>query len=103
MSHMETVPFFGTLTFNAYAPLLIVLLSLATYFNIYGKVLAWLSVEHEDALIFGEEFEEKEREGKILLGKQGRGSGAGRRQQQTEFCRINTTDNDNEADNEFSI
>ena len=33
MSHMETVPFFGTLTFNSYAPLLICLLGLATKFN----------------------------------------------------------------------
>ena len=71
MSHMETVPFFGTLTFNSYAPLLIVLLCLFTGLNLYGKILAWLGIEHDDALLSvkGEDWENKIEEGKILLRK----------------------------------
>ena len=104
MSHMETVPFFGTLTFNSYAPLLIVLLCFATKFNIYGKVLAWLSIEHEDAVfnMGGEEFVEKEREGKILLsrGSSGRSNNnnsnnnndRGGNTTSAEFSRISTSE-----------
>ena len=66
-----SIPVFGT-SFSVYAPLITVLLSLATFFNWYGRLLAKLGVDHEDAVLFGgdaEEYEMRLREGKTLLAR----------------------------------
>ena len=57
MKNMDTIPVFGT-SFSVYAPLITVLLSLATFFNWYGRLLAKLGVDHEDAVLFGGDAEE---------------------------------------------
>jgi len=53
MSHMETVPFFGT-SFSVYAPLLILALCGFTLCNGYARLLSLLGMEHEDAILMGD-------------------------------------------------
>ena len=56
MSDMSTIPFFGT-SFTVYAPLLILAVCLFTLCDFYPKMLRLLGVEHEDALLLGDEDE----------------------------------------------
>mmetsp|Transcript_12533 Transcript_12533/g.29066 ORF Transcript_12533/g.29066 Transcript_12533/m.29066 type:complete len:97 (-) Transcript_12533:852-1142(-) len=68
MSNMSTVPFFGT-NFSVYAPLLILALCGFTLCRGYARLLAFLGVEHEDAVLVGdqESLEAKVNEGITLL------------------------------------
>ena len=68
MSDMETIPFFGT-SFSVYAPLLILLVCALSLFDCYPKMLHWLGIEHEDALLLGDEddLESKVNEGIQLM------------------------------------
>mmetsp|Transcript_26025 Transcript_26025/g.54298 ORF Transcript_26025/g.54298 Transcript_26025/m.54298 type:complete len:729 (-) Transcript_26025:217-2403(-) len=56
MSDMSTIPFFGT-SFSVYAPLLILAVCLFTLCDFYPKILRLLGIEHEDALLLGDEDE----------------------------------------------
>eukprot|EP00584_Thalassiosira_punctigera_P012780 CAMPEP_0172548706 /NCGR_PEP_ID=MMETSP1067-20121228/17934_1 /TAXON_ID=265564 ORGANISM="Thalassiosira punctigera, Strain Tpunct2005C2" /NCGR_SAMPLE_ID=MMETSP1067 /ASSEMBLY_ACC=CAM_ASM_000444 /LENGTH=677 /DNA_ID=CAMNT_0013335961 /DNA_START=460 /DNA_END=2493 /DNA_ORIENTATION=- len=56
MSDMSTIPFFGT-SFSVYAPLLILAVCLFTLCDFYPKMLRLLGIEHEDALLLGDEDE----------------------------------------------
>jgi len=68
MSDMETIPFFGT-SFSVYAPLLILLVCALSLFDCYPKMLHWLGIEHEDALLLGDQddLESKVNEGIQLM------------------------------------
>jgi uncharacterized membrane protein len=68
MSDMATVPFFGT-NFSVYAPLLILALCAFTMCNGYARFLAALGIEHEDAILIGDQeaLESKVNEGITLL------------------------------------
>jgi hypothetical protein len=69
MQSMDTVPLFGT-SFSTYAPLLCVLLCFATLFNFYGRLLASMGVDTDDAILHGGDAEEKAakvREGVTIL------------------------------------
>jgi hypothetical protein len=68
MSNMETVPFFGT-NFSIYAPLLILALCGFTLCNGYARLLSALGIEHEDAILLGDQetLENKVNEGITLL------------------------------------
>jgi hypothetical protein len=72
MSNMETVPFFGT-NFSIYAPLLILALCGFTLCNGYARLLALLRIEHEDAILLGDQetLENKVNEGITLLRRSG--------------------------------
>ena len=54
MSDMSTVPFFGT-SFSVYAPLLILAVCVFTLCDFYPRILRLLGIEHEDALMLGDE------------------------------------------------
>lgn len=54
IGQMAVVPLFGT-TFSVYAPLLIIALCVFTLFNIYPKIMNLLSMEHEDAILLGDQ------------------------------------------------
>ena len=54
IGQMEVIPLFGT-TFSVYAPLLIIALCVFTLFNIYPKLLNLLRIEHEDAILIGDQ------------------------------------------------
>lgn len=77
MSNMDTVPFFGT-DFSLYAPILILFFSFVTYFNVYPRLVNWIGLEHEDAIILAlaqssgaeSEIEEKLRAGESFLKQQ---------------------------------
>merc|ERR1719206_1201022 len=56
MNDMSTIPFLGT-SFSVYAPLLILAVCLFTLCDFYPKMLRLLGVEHEDALLLGDEDE----------------------------------------------
>merc|ERR1712228_155665 len=49
MSHMSTVPFFGT-SFSFYAPFLILVICSITFYNIYPRLLSMLGFDHEDMI-----------------------------------------------------
>eukprot|EP00816_Leptocylindrus_hargravesii_P000066 CAMPEP_0196828542 /NCGR_PEP_ID=MMETSP1362-20130617/94732_1 /TAXON_ID=163516 /ORGANISM="Leptocylindrus danicus, Strain CCMP1856" /LENGTH=459 /DNA_ID=CAMNT_0042209223 /DNA_START=402 /DNA_END=1781 /DNA_ORIENTATION=+ len=73
MSNMDTVPFFGT-GFSLYAPLMILLFSIMTYFNVYPRLATLVGMDHEDAILIAldkceveDEVEEKLRSGEALL------------------------------------
>lgn len=66
MSDMSTIPFFGA-SFNVYAPLMILAVCLFTLFDFYPKILRLLGIEHEDALLLGDE---EELDGKVNEGIQ---------------------------------
>lgn len=68
MSDMSTIPFFGT-SFSVYAPLLILAVCLFTLCDFYPKILRFLGIEHEDALLLGdtEELDGKVNEGIQLM------------------------------------
>ena len=77
MSNMETVPFFGT-GFSLYAPLFVILFSMSTYYNFYPRLLSWIGLEHEDAIILSlkesqndfDEVKEKLKSGEAFLRQQ---------------------------------
>jgi hypothetical protein len=71
MSHMQTIPFFGT-SFSTYAPLMILALCVFTFYNIYPRILAFLGIEHEDALLLGDQdtLNSQINEGILLLRRQ---------------------------------
>ncbi len=77
MKNMDTVPLLGT-SFSVYAPLISVALCVATFFNVYGRVLASLGVEHEDSVLHGGDgdLESRINEGKALLRKSNRAATA---------------------------
>ena len=54
IGQMAVIPLFGT-TFSVYAPLLIIALCVFTVFNIYPKIMNFLGVTHEDAILLGDE------------------------------------------------
>lgn len=54
MSDMSTIPFLGT-SFSVYAPLLILAVCLFTLCDFYPRILRVLGIEHEDALLLGDE------------------------------------------------
>ena len=66
MSDMETIPFFGT-SFSVYAPLLILAVVIFTLCDFYPRILRFLGIEHEDALLIGDE---DELDGKVNEGIQ---------------------------------
>ena len=68
MSNMSTIPFFGS-SFSVYAPLVILAVCLFTLLDFFPKMLRLLGVEHEDALVLGEEEDlvERENEGIQLM------------------------------------
>ena len=68
MSNMSTVPFFGT-SFSVYVPLLILALCGFTLCNGYARFLAALGIEHEDAILIGDQetLDSKVNEGITLL------------------------------------
>jgi hypothetical protein len=66
MSDMATIPFLGT-SFGVYAPLLILAVCLFTLLDFYPKILRLLGVDHEDALLLGDE---EELDGKVNEGIQ---------------------------------
>mmetsp|Transcript_30818 Transcript_30818/g.50907 ORF Transcript_30818/g.50907 Transcript_30818/m.50907 type:complete len:619 (+) Transcript_30818:250-2106(+) len=68
MSNMATVPFFGT-NFSVYAPLLILALCAFTLCHGYARVLAAFGIEHEDAILIGDQetLDSKVNEGITLL------------------------------------
>lgn len=72
MSNMETVPFFGT-NFSIYAPLLILALCGFTLCDGYARLLALLRIDHEDAILLGDQetLENKVNEGITLLRRSG--------------------------------
>ena len=67
MSDMETIPFFGT-SFSVYAPLLILAVVIFTLCDFYHRLLRFLGIEHEDALLIGDEdeFDGKVNEGILM-------------------------------------
>lgn len=77
MSNMETVPFFGS-GFSLYAPLLVIMFSVSTYYNLYPRLLSWIGLEHEDAFIIAlkqsdnevDEVQDKLRSGETFLHQQ---------------------------------
>ena len=72
MSHMETVPFFGT-SFNIYAPLLILAFCAFTLVNGYARLLGLLGFEHEDMVYLSDQetLDSKENEGITLIRRHG--------------------------------
>ena len=73
MSNMETVPFFGT-GFSLYAPLMVLLFSIMTYFNVYPRLATLVGMEHEDVVLIAldrneaeDEVNEKLRSGEAFL------------------------------------
>ena len=66
MSDMSTIPFFGT-SFSVYAPLAILAVCLFSLCDFYPKILRFLGIEHEDALLLGDE---DELDGKVNEGIQ---------------------------------
>ena len=72
MSHMETVPFFGT-SFNIYAPLLILAFCAFTLCNGYARLLGLLGFEHEDMVYLSDQetLDAKENEGITLIRRHG--------------------------------
>ena len=66
MSDMSTIPFLGT-SFSVYAPLLILAVCLFTLLDFYPKLLRFLGIDHEDALLLGDE---DELDGKVSEGIQ---------------------------------
>ncbi len=54
LGQMEVVPLFGK-SFSVYAPLLIIALCVFTLFNIYPRLMNLLRIEHEDAILLGDE------------------------------------------------
>jgi len=68
IGQMAVVPLFGT-SFSVYAPLLIIALCVFTVFNIYPKMMNFLGVQHEDAILLGDQetIDAKVNEGISLL------------------------------------
>eukprot|EP00590_Aulacoseira_subarctica_P006893 CAMPEP_0172418942 /NCGR_PEP_ID=MMETSP1064-20121228/5380_1 /TAXON_ID=202472 /ORGANISM="Aulacoseira subarctica , Strain CCAP 1002/5" /LENGTH=596 /DNA_ID=CAMNT_0013158121 /DNA_START=78 /DNA_END=1868 /DNA_ORIENTATION=- len=68
MKHMSTVPFFGT-SFSVYFPLVITCLAGFTICNGYPRLLNFLGMEHEDAILLGDQetLDGKVSEGELLL------------------------------------
>ncbi len=68
IGQMDVVPLFGK-SFPVYAPLLILFLCAFTLCNVYAKVLNVMGLEHQDALLVGDQdtLEVKINEGKTLL------------------------------------
>ncbi len=92
IGQMEVVPLFGT-TFSVYAPLTIIALSVFTLFNIYPKLLNMLRVEHEDAILIGDQetINAKVNEGISLLR---------RRNGQSNSCEVPIVSKRNKSDDE---
>ena len=78
MSDMSTIPFFGT-SFSVYAPLLILAVCLFTLCDFYPRILRFLGIEHEDALLLGEteELDGKVNEGIQLMKRDAERRGGG--------------------------
>ena len=68
IGQMEVVPLFGR-SFSVYAPLLIIALCVFTLFHIYPRLMNLLGIEHEDAILLGDEetMNAKVNEGMLLL------------------------------------
>lgn len=68
MSDMSTIPFFGT-SFMVYAPLVTLAVCLFTICDVYPRILRFLGIDHEDALLLGdaEELDGKVNEGIQLM------------------------------------
>lgn len=94
MSDMATIPFFGT-SFSVYAPLLIVLVCALTLFDCYPKLLHWLGIEHEDALLLGDEedLESKVNEGIQLMTRDAERRGIGGQSSLEELSLKQSTSN----------
>jgi hypothetical protein len=78
MSGITTIPFFGT-SFTVYAPLAILAVCLFTLCDFYPRILRFLGIEHEDALLLGDadELDGKVNEGIQLMKRDGERRGAG--------------------------
>jgi len=78
MSDMSTIPFFGT-SFTVYAPLTILAVCLFTLCDFYPRILRFLGIEHEDALLLGDvnELDGKVNEGIQLMKRDAERRGAG--------------------------
>lgn len=68
MDDMSTIPFLGA-SFSVYAPLLILAVCLFTLCDVYPRLLKFLGIEHEDALLVGDadELAQKENDGIQLM------------------------------------
>lgn len=77
MSDITTIPFFGT-SFTVYAPLAILAVCLFTLCDIYPRILRFLGIEHEDALLLGDvdELDGKVNEGIQLMKRDAERRGA---------------------------
>lgn len=72
VAQMDVIPFFGGL-FNTYFPIIILLFSLATFFNVYGRVLRTLGITRFE---YRSEFnDDSVAEGQMLLRKERRKRG----------------------------
>jgi len=94
MSDMATIPFFGT-SFSVYAPLLILLVCALSLFDCYPKMLHWLGIEHEDALLLGdqEDLECKVNEGIQLMTRDAERRGISGGQSATEKLSLKQSSN----------
>jgi len=94
MSDMSTIPFFGT-SFSVYAPLLILLICALSLFDCYPKMLHWLGIEHEDALLIGDQddLESKVNEGIQLMTRDAERRGINSGQSSTEKLSLKQSSN----------
>ncbi|KAL3817581.1 hypothetical protein ACHAXA_006470 [Cyclostephanos tholiformis] len=78
MNDMSTIPFFGT-SFTVYAPLAILAVCLFTLCDFYPRILRFLGIEHEDALLLGDvdELDGKVNEGIQLMKRDAERMGMG--------------------------
>jgi hypothetical protein len=78
MNDMSTIPFFGT-SFTVYAPLAILAVCLFTLCDFYPRILRFLGIEHEDALLLGDvdELDGKVNEGIQLMKRDAERRGMG--------------------------
>jgi hypothetical protein len=49
MKNITIIPLFGT-SFNVYSPVIMILVALTTFLNLYSRILRLLGFDHEDAL-----------------------------------------------------
>ena len=77
MSDMSTIPFFGT-SFTVYAPLVTLAVCLFTLCDVYPRILRFLGIDHEDALLLGDadELDGKVNEGIQLMKRDAERRGA---------------------------
>lgn len=50
MSEVETIPLFGK-SFILYSPILMILISILTYFNVVARILKFFNIENEDSIL----------------------------------------------------